>query len=118
MPVALLVCSTVHNQAATRGRGQGGRGQVLNLTFRRRHKHLHDSAGRIVEQTDPLGRLTTFAYDAAGRQMFILDARGILPRTKGDGPSGESPVGTIPLMRSFKRPFWHFGQSMGRKVEV
>ena len=28
---------------------------------------IHDSAGRIVEQTDPLGRLTTFQYDAANR---------------------------------------------------
>jgi hypothetical protein len=24
----------------------------------------------------------------------------------------------VPVMRSFKRRFWHFGQPMGRKVEV
>jgi hypothetical protein len=26
--------------------------------------------------------------------------------------------GKVPVMRSFKRRFWHFGQPMGRKVGV
>jgi hypothetical protein len=27
-------------------------------------------------------------------------------------------MGKVPVMRSFKRRFWHFGQPMGRKVGV
>jgi YD repeat-containing protein len=36
-----------------------------------------DCFGLSYRQLDPLGRATTFTYDAAGRQTSILDARGV-----------------------------------------
>jgi hypothetical protein len=36
---------------------------------------------------------------------------------KGDDEDDDEE-GKVPVMRSFKRRFWHFGQPMGRKVGV
>jgi RHS repeat-associated protein len=47
---------------------------------------IYDNAGRVVGSLDALGRLTTYEYDAAGRQTKIIQ-----PDPDGSGPL-EAPV--------------------------
>ena len=47
---------------------------------------IYDNAGRVVGSLDALGRLTTYEYDAAGRQTKIIQ-----PDPDGTGPL-EAPV--------------------------
>ena len=42
----------------------------------RRTERGHDELGRLVAETDPLGRTTRFRYDAAGRPAEQLDPTG------------------------------------------
>ena len=46
-------------------------GQSATSSRNVRTEYDHDAAGDVIEETDPLGRVTTYAYDDLGRQTWV-----------------------------------------------